>query len=152
PPGLPAGKNLQGGKVFQIFVVRDNVHRSRGAFKVMAPSPECFKNSKQFLVVSIIIQFRSCQSLGVKGDWMKLTVSAGNRKYTGIGLHGNRGIRNEVSEDGHGGEGMFEGIEGAMTLFRKIPRSVLPGEPGQQDHDVRVIKDKPVVKICKAQE
>ena len=81
-----------------------------------------------------------------------------SREYTGdsivrgIRLHGNRGIWNEVSEDGRGGEGMLEGIEGAMTLFGEIPRSVLPGEPGQWDHDVGIIKDKTVVKVCKAQE
>ena len=57
-----------------------------------------------------------------------------------------------MSEDGHGGEGMLEGIEGAMTLFGEIPRSVLPGEPGQQDCDVGIIKDKPAVKVCEAQE
>ena len=89
---------------------------------------------------------------------MKLTVSAGNRKYPGdsvvrgISLHGNRGIWNEVSEDGHSGEGMLEGIEGVTTLFGKIPRSVLLGEPGQRDHDVRVIEDKPAVKVCESQE
>ena len=44
-----------------------------------------------------------------------------------------------MSEDGHGGEGMLEGIEGAMTLFGEIPRSVLPGEPGQQDCDVGML-------------
>ena len=54
-----------------------------------------------------------------------------------------------MSEDGHGGEGMFEGIEGVTTLFRKIARSILPGEPGQRDRDVGIIKDKLAEKFVK---
>ena len=136
-------------------MVRDDIHRSCGTLEVMVPSPECFKDSKQFLVMSIIIQFQSHQSPGVKGDRTKLTISAGNRKYTsdgvvrGISLHSNRGIRNEVSEDGCGGEGMFEGIEGATTLFGEIPRSILLGELGQWDRDVGIIKDKLAEKFAK---
>ena len=57
-----------------------------------------------------------------------------------------------MSEDGCGGEGMLEGIEGVTTLFGEIPRSVLPGELGQQDCDVGIIKDKLAVKVCEAQE
>ena len=57
-----------------------------------------------------------------------------------------------MSEDGCGGEGMLEGIERVTTLFGKVPRGILLGEPGQWDRDIGVIKDKLAVKICKAQE
>ena len=57
-----------------------------------------------------------------------------------------------MSEDGHGGEGMLESIERSMTLLREVPRSIFPGELGQGNHDVRVIKDKLAVKVCEAQE
>ena len=57
-----------------------------------------------------------------------------------------------MCEDWHGGEGLLECVKGAMTLLRKIPRSVLPGEPGQGYHNVGVIKYKLAVKVCESEE
>ena len=56
PPGLPASQEFCGHKVFQIFMVSNDVDWCSGAFKVMLPSLEGLMDGKQFLVVGIIVQ------------------------------------------------------------------------------------------------
>jgi len=68
----------------------------------------------------------------------------------GIGFHDDRGIRNEVSENGHSGEGMLKCIERMSTVLGEIPRGILLCELGKGDHYVRVVKDEPAVEIGKA--
>ncbi|KIN97975.1 hypothetical protein M404DRAFT_158956, partial [Pisolithus tinctorius Marx 270] len=105
------------------------------ALKVVAPGPECFENSKQFLVVGVIIQFRGRQSLGVECNQMNLAVTTGDRKDAGDGIVRSIGL----DSDRNPGDEM-------------IPRSPLAGKPSQQYDDVRVIKDKTAVKIGEAEE
>ena len=57
-----------------------------------------------------------------------------------------------MCEDWCSGEGLLEHVKGAMTLLRKIPRSVLLGELGQGYHNVRVIKYKLAVKVCESKD
>ena len=139
-------------------MVRDNIYRRGGAFKVVAPVPESFEDSKQFLIVGVIVQLWGSQSLGVVRDRMNLSVSASDRQdasdsvVRGICFHDDRGVRNEMGKDGRSGEGMFESIEGMLTVLGEVPRSVFLGELGKRNHDVRVIEDKPVVEVGEAQE
>ncbi|KIN95999.1 hypothetical protein M404DRAFT_164307, partial [Pisolithus tinctorius Marx 270] len=104
-------------------------------FKVVVPGLEGFKNCKQFLIMGVIIQLRGHQSLGVKSNWVDLAVTAGDREDAGdgivqsISLDSDRDPRDEV-----------------------IPRSPLVGKPSQWYNDVRIIKDKLVVKIGEAEE
>ncbi|KIN99723.1 hypothetical protein M404DRAFT_154462, partial [Pisolithus tinctorius Marx 270] len=105
------------------------------ALKVVVPGPECFKYSKQFLVVSIIIQLWGGQSPGVECDRVDLAIAAGDREdasdgiVRGIGLDGDGDPRDEM-----------------------IPRSPLAGKLSQQYNDVRVIKDKLAVEVGKSEE
>ena len=55
-----------------------------------------------------------------------------------------------MSEDGCGSEGMLESIESMSTVLREIPRSILPGEPGEGDHNVRVVEYELAVEVSKA--
>ena len=123
-------------------MVRDDVNRGGGAFKVVAPVLECLEDGKEFLIVGVIVQLRGSQGPGVVGNRTNLSVSASDRQDTsdsvvrGISFHDDRGIRNEVSEYGHSGEGVLESIEGMSTVLGEVPRSIFPGEPGERDHDV----------------
>jgi len=98
-------------------VVCDDIDRRGGAFEVVAPVPECFEDSKQFLIMGVLVHLRSGQSLGVVSDQTDFSVGAGNRQDTGdsivggIGFHDDRDIQNEVSENGHSGKGMLKCIE-----------------------------------------
>ncbi|KIO07419.1 hypothetical protein M404DRAFT_136422, partial [Pisolithus tinctorius Marx 270] len=110
-------------------------------FEVVVPGPECFKNSKQFLVMGVIIQFWGRQSLGVECDQMNLAVAASDRQNASdgivrcIGLDGDRDPGDEVT-----------------ALLREVPRSPLAGKPSQWYDDVRIIKDKPAIEVGKAKE
>jgi len=137
-------------------VVCDDVDRRGGAFKVVAPVLECLEDSKQFPIVGVVVQLQSGQSPGVVGDWTNFSISTGNRQDTGdsivggIGFHDDRGIRNEVSENGRSSEGMLKCIERTLTVLGEVPRGILPGESGKGDHDVGVVKDEPAVEIGEA--
>ena len=137
-------------------MVCDDVDRRGGAFEVVAPVPECFEDSKQFLIVGIVVQLRSGQSPGVVGDRINFSVGAGNRQDTGdsvvggIGFHDDRGIQNEVSENGRSSEGMLKCIERTSTVLREVPRGILLGELGKGNHNVGVVKDELAVEIGEA--
>jgi len=137
-------------------VVRDDINRGGGTFKVVAPVLECLEDGKEFLIVGVIVQLRSSQSPGVVCDRTNLSVSASNRQdasdgiVRGICFHDDRGVWNEVGKDGHGSEGVLESIEGTSTVLREIPRSIFLGEPGKRDHNVRVIEYEPVVEVGEA--
>ena len=79
-------------------MVRDDVNRRGRAFEVVVPVPECFKDSKQFLIVGVIVQLQSGQSPGVVGDRTNLSISASDRQDTsdsvvrGISFHDDRGM------------------------------------------------------------
>ena len=137
-------------------MVRDDINRGGGAFKVVVPVPECLEDGKEFLIVGVIVQLRSSQGPGVVGDQMNLSIGASDRQdasdgvVRGISFHDDRGIWNKVGEDGRSSEGMLESIERTSTVLREIPRSIFLGEPGKRNHNVGVIKDEPAVEIGEA--
>ena len=55
PSDSMAGEDSHCGKIFQVFVVGDNVNCFRGSLKVVAPALESFKDYEQFFVVNIIV-------------------------------------------------------------------------------------------------
>ena len=80
----------------------------------MTPDFECFKNCEQFFVVDVIVELEWGKSLRVKGDWMNFAVGwryGGKDSSEGVvrGVHFNdkQRARNTVSQDWHGGEGLF---------------------------------------------
>ena len=91
-------------------MVRDDINRRGGAFEVMVPVLECFEDCKEFLIMGVIVQLRSSQGPGVVGDQTNLSVSASDRQddsdsvVGGISFHDNRGIQNEVGENGRSSE------------------------------------------------
>jgi len=137
-------------------VVHDNVYWRGRAFEVVAPILECFKDSKQFLVVGVVVQLWSSQGPGVISNRTNLSIStsdrqdASDRVVGGISFHNDRGVQNKVGEYGRSGEGMLQCVEGASTILGEVPRSIFLGEPGEGNHNVRVVKDKLAVEIGEA--
>jgi len=158
PPGLPAGEDFGGREILQVFVVSDDINRGGRALKVMVPVPECLKDGKEFLIMGVIVQLWSSQGPGVECYWTDFSIGAGDRQDTsdgivgGIRFHNDRGIWNKVSKDGCSGEGMLESIESVLTVLGEDPRSIFPGEPGERDHNVRVIENEPAVEIGESKE
>jgi len=60
------GENLRGGEVLQVFVVGHNVNWKGRALQVVTPALESLEDSKELLVVSIIVQLGRSQSVGVE--------------------------------------------------------------------------------------
>ena len=58
-PCLAAVQKLGCSKIFEIFVVGDDINGSHGTFKIVAPNAEHFINSEELLVVDIIVEFGS---------------------------------------------------------------------------------------------
>ena len=55
-----------------------------------------------------------------------------------------------MSEDQSGGKCFLERVKSISTGGVELPRNVLPSEACQWNDNVQVVKDKPVVKVCKA--
>ncbi len=55
PLRLVAVQKLSCGEIFEIFVVGDDINGSCGTFKVVAPNAEHFIDSKELLVVDVVV-------------------------------------------------------------------------------------------------
>jgi hypothetical protein len=57
PPSLSPGQNSCSTKIFQVFVVCDNINRNFSAFKVVSPSLERLIDCHEFFVMCVIVEF-----------------------------------------------------------------------------------------------
>jgi len=121
----------------------------------MSPNFESFKNSKQFLVMHIVVQLYHSKSIGVKSYWMNFIFFVTNEKdcsksiVQSISFYNELSIRNLMSEDKDRDECFFERIESITTEGVELPRNVLPGKAYQWNDNVQVVEDEPVIKVCK---
>ena len=63
PPCLPLGQYLGSRKILKVFMTCNNIGQ---IFQVVSPNLKSFKDSKQFLVICVIIQLYHGESVGVK--------------------------------------------------------------------------------------
>jgi len=95
---------------------------------------ESFKNSKQFLVIYVIVQLHCSKSAEVKDNQMNFIFFVNNGKNCSknivqiIGFHNELSIRNPISKNGSGGECFLERPESIMTEGVELPGNVLLGE------------------------
>jgi hypothetical protein len=131
PAGLATGQDLWSREVFKVFMVSDNVNRRARPFQVVMPVVESLVNSKEFLIVSVVIEFRSGEGAGIESDGAELAIGAGDGEDSSdsvvgsVGFHSDRGVRNPMGEDRSGGESLLQGVKGGAALLREVPRSVL---------------------------
>jgi len=59
------GQNFGSQKVFEVLVICNNVNRKSRLFQIVLPDLECFKNSKEFLIMSTVVEL-SCQEYSMK--------------------------------------------------------------------------------------
>jgi hypothetical protein len=74
PSNLAMGQELRRHEIFQALVVGNNVDRRSRTFKVMSPYVEGLKDREEFLVVDVVVEFRSRECPGVKSDRMYFSV------------------------------------------------------------------------------
>ena len=139
-------------------MVSDDVNQSCGAFKMVVPGPKSLVNSKELLVMSVIVELRSRQSPGIVGDRSNLLIRTMNGENAsdgivgGVCLHDDQSIWNPMGEYRSGGEGVFEVLEGGAAGVTEVPGNTFAGEAGQRSDDTGVIIYESPVKICKAKE
>ena len=113
PMSLAVGEDLGGGKVFQVLVIGDHVHRSCRALKIVMPVVEGLKDRKEFLVMSVIIQLWRGHGVGVDCNWSEFTIrahdgeDASDSVVRGISFNHEQSIRDPMSEDQSRCKGLF---------------------------------------------
>jgi len=116
---------------------------------------ESFKDSKQFLVMCVVIQLYHSESTEVKSNWMNFIIFINNEKdcsksiVQSIIFHNKLCIGNPMSKDRSGGECLLERVESFTTGRVELLRNVLLSEIHQCNNNVQVVEDEPVVKISK---
>jgi len=66
-------KEFGGGKVFKVFVIRDNIDRSSRTLEVVAPNAESFEDHEEFLVMDVVVELRGIEFAGVECHWVDFT-------------------------------------------------------------------------------
>jgi len=135
-------------------MIHNNINGIGQTFQIVLPNLESFKDSKQFLVIYIVVQLRYSESARVKDNWMNFIIFVNNGEdcsesiVQGISFYNELSIRNPMSEDRCRGKCFFERVESILTRGVKLPKNVLLGETCQWNDNVRVVEDEPVVKVC----
>jgi len=136
-------------------MIRNNVNGIGQTFQIVLPNLEGFKDSKQFLVMYIVVQLHCSESARVKGNWVNFIIFVNNGEdcsksiVRGIGFHNELSIGNPMSENRSGGKCFLERVESILTGGVQLPRNVLLGKACQWNDNVRVVEDEPVIKVCK---
>ena len=156
--GLPSSQEFGGCEVFQVLVVGDYINQSCGAFKIVVPRPKSLVNSEELLVMGVIVELQSRQSLGIVDNRPDLFIRTMNGENASdcivrdICLHNDQSIWNPMGKDRSRGEDVFEILEGRTTGVSEVPGNTFAGEVGQRSDDTGVIIYKMPVEICKAEE
>ena len=156
--GLPLSQEFGGSKVFQVLVVGDNVNQSYGVFKIVVPGPKSLVDSKELLVMGVIVELWSRQSLGIVGNRPDLLIRTMNTENSsdgvvrGVCLYNDQSIWNPMGEDRSGDEGIFEVLEGRATGVTEVPMNIFVGEVGQRSDNAKVLIYESPIEIYKAEE
>ena len=78
PLCLPLSQDLSSRKIFKVLIIHNNVNGIDWTFQIMLPNLKSFKDSKQFLVVCVIIQLCHSKSAGVKSNWINFIIFINN--------------------------------------------------------------------------
>ena len=74
PSSLTSGKLLCGGKVLKVLMVSEHVDGKGRSLEIMTPNHECSKDSKQFLVMGVIVELGSQKGSRMKGYGMDFVI------------------------------------------------------------------------------
>ena len=107
-PHLPSDQYLCSRKILKILMIYNNINRISQTFQIVSPNLESFKDSKQFLVMCVVIQLCHSKSMGVKSNQMNFILFVNNGKdysesiVQSISFHNELSVRNPISEDRSG--------------------------------------------------
>jgi hypothetical protein len=125
----------------------------------VSPNLECLEDRKEFLIVDVVVEFRSGECLGVKSDRMYFTIVRGDEGEDGrtgivgsVCFHYELGVRNPKCEDRSCGECLLECVEGCLTILGKVPFGVLPSQSRERNCDIGVVMDESSIEVGKPKE
>jgi len=78
PPCLPPGQYLGSRKILKILMIRNNIDGIGQTFQIVPPNLESFEDSKQFLVMCVVVQLCCSESARVKGNWVNFIIFINN--------------------------------------------------------------------------
>ena len=143
-PCLPPSQHLGSRKILKVFMICNNVDGIGQTFQVVLLNLESFKDSKQFLVIHVIVQLHHSESVEVKGHWMNFIFFVTNGKdcsksiVQSISFHDELSIQNPMNEDRSRDEYLLERIESIITGGVKLPRNVLLSETYQWNNNIQI--------------
>ena len=130
------GKNLGRGEVLKVLMIHDHIDWSTGTFEVVSPDTESIEDRQQFFVVSVIVEFRRTESVGMEGhrvDFTRIGLDGENGAkgvVRGVGLDNDQMVRNPMGEDGCGNKGRLQGFKQFPSGVGEIPQSTFSGKLG----------------------
>ena len=68
PLCLSPGQYLGSRKILKVFMIYNNINRIGWTFQIVSPNLKSFKDSKQLLIMCVIIQLHCSKSMGVKSN------------------------------------------------------------------------------------
>ena len=80
PLRLPLGQYLGSRKILKVLMIHNNIDGIGWTFQIVLPNLESFEDSKQFLVICVIVQLHYSKSMRVKGNWMNFIIFVNNGK------------------------------------------------------------------------
>jgi len=142
PPHLPPGQYLGSGKILKVLMIYNNINGIGQTFQIVSPNLENFKDSKQFLVMCVVVQLRYSESARVKGNWVNFIIFINNGEdcsesiVQDISFHDELSIRNPMSKDKSRDKCFLERVESIYIGGVKLSRNILPGEAYQWNDNV----------------
>jgi hypothetical protein len=159
PADLVSGKEFGCCEVLQVLVVSNHVDWSFRSFKVVSPDLECLEDRKEFLIVDVVVEFRSGESPGVKSDQMNFPIVRRDEGEDGckgivgsVCFHHELGVQDPMYEDWSSGESLLECVEGRLAILGKVPFDVLPSQSHERNCDIRVVMDQSSMEVGKPKE
>ena len=86
PVDLLPSQEFGGCKVLRVLVVSDDVNQSCRAFKIMVPGPKSLMDSEELLVMDVVVELQSRQSLGIVGNRPNLLIRTTNGENASDGI------------------------------------------------------------------
>jgi hypothetical protein len=113
PMSLSSIEVMRFAEVGEVFMVSEDLNRERGASEVLLPGLESSDDSKEFLIIDIIVSFSRDEGLGEIRTGVPVTIRISLEEdctsgiLRGISGDGKRGREVREVEDGFGEEGLF---------------------------------------------
>ena len=99
PLHLPLDQHLGSRKILKVYIICNNINGIGWTFQIVSPNLESFKDSKQFLVMYVVIQLYHSKSIGVKRNQMNFIIFINNGEDCSESIVQGISFHNELCQD-----------------------------------------------------